>query len=290
MRQRLFQTLGLLAPFTKFFFSEKLRVLAYHKVPDKQAFEIQISYLHSNYNIISVKDLLNYFETKTPLPKNPILITFDDGDISVLHNGLPVLKKFNLDSCLFIITKLIDATEDVWIKMVEVQEMNQGKCYREARKIVNRLKSLNNADRLKEMQQYSSVKKEQLTAENLKEMQENKMFIANHSHTHPMLDKCTSHEVEEELENSKKVFTELDLKGFHVFAYPNGNANQKTTAILNEWGMKLVFLFDHKINKKNPDPLNISRIMVDADTEINEFKAKVSGVHPLLFNLKNNSN
>ncbi|MDX1718629.1 MAG: polysaccharide deacetylase family protein [Salegentibacter mishustinae] len=290
MRKNLYRTLGFLAPFSKLFLSDRIRVLAYHKVPDSNTFEKQIAYLHSNYNIICVEDLLNYFEAKIQLPKNPLLITFDDGDISVFENGLPVLRKHDLPSCLFIITKLIDSTEDVWIKRVEAQEMKNGKSYEEARRIVKRLKTISNAERLKEMQKYSSVKKKQLTIENLQEMQENKMFVANHTHTHPMLDKCTSQEIKEELQNSKKVFEELNLQGFNIFAYPNGNASEKTAAILNEWGMKLVFLFDHKINKSNPNPLNISRIMVDTDTEINEFKAKVSGVHPVLFNLQNSSN
>ena len=56
---------------------------------------------------------------------------------------------------------------------------------------------------------------------------------------------------------------------------------------LKNLGMELIFLFDHKVNKKNLDPYNISRIRVDSDMTIEELKAKVSGLHPIIHHLKN---
>ncbi len=274
-----------------FFFKKKharqLRVLAYHKVPDEIAFEKQVVYLKSQYNIISIPQLLSHFEEKTPLPKNALLITFDDGDISVLRNGLPILKKFGLSSSLFIITGLVNTSEDVWIKRVEAKEMKEGKTYRQAREMVKRFKQLSNAQRVERMKDYPRIFAEQLTTDDLIEMQNSGMFIGNHTHTHPMLDRCSKDEISEELIKAMNVFEELQLPGYDIFAYPNGNVNGQTTEVLADFNMKLVFLFDHKINGKILDPLHISRIRVDSDTEMTEFKAKVSGAHPLVFNLRN---
>ena len=125
-----------------FFYRKRLKILAYHKVPDTTKFENQISYLKSNYNVISIQDVLDLLLDKKPLPINSIMITFDDGDISVLENGFPVLKKYNVPSCLFVITQLINSNQEVWIKMVEFQEISKGRSYGEARKKVNYFKNL----------------------------------------------------------------------------------------------------------------------------------------------------
>jgi len=287
MRTKLFSGLNTFHFFFKKKYTDRLRVLAYHTVPDEKAFEKQVIYLKSQYNIISIEDLQSHFRENIPLPKNSLLITFDDGDISVLKKGLPVLKKYNLSSSLFIITSLINTSNDVWIKQVEAKEMGERKSYIEARLVVKHLKEISNTERLKIMKNYPEVSKQQLTAKDLKEMARQGMFIGNHTHTHPMLDKCTTKEIEEELAEAKNVFEDLQLPGFKVFAYPNGNADDKTTKVLKDFGMELVFLFDHKINKTVLDPLNISRIRVDSDIEMTEFKAKVSGAHPFLFNLRN---
>jgi poly-beta-1,6-N-acetyl-D-glucosamine N-deacetylase len=267
-------------------YNNRLRVLAYHKVPDEKAFEEQVIYLKSRFNIISIPQLIDHFENKTCLPKNPLLITFDDGDISVLEKGIPILKKFKLPSCLFIITELINTSKEVWIRRVEEGEMHKGKTYAQARQLVNHFKNIPNAERALQMKNYPSVKGLQLTTKDLKYLQNHGMYIANHTHTHPMLDKCSTAEIKEELQASLRIFNELGLDGYSVFAYPNGNANSETNTLLKNSNIQLIFLFDHKVNGPVLDPLNISRIRVDSDTGIMEFKAKVSGAHPFIYNMK----
>lgn len=286
MRSAIFSSLNLLHPLFKRINRNRLRVLAYHTIPDQKKFERQLKYLEKEYNIISIDDLLNSLQGRGTLPEHPLLITFDDGDYSVYEKGLPALKKFNVPSCLFIITGLINTTQDVWIKKVEAREMNAGKSYFEARKEVRRLKLLENRERLKEIENCPEVEKRQLSGKEIFELKDAGMFIGNHTHTHPMLDRCTSAEVQKELNESQRVFHDLGLNGFDIFAYPNGNEDPSTKEVLEQNHMKLVFLFDHKINPEKINPLYISRIKVDTDTEIDEFKSKVSGIHPFLFNLK----
>lgn len=285
MRSKFYSALSLLHGFFWKKYSRNLRVLAYHKVPEKEAFEKQVLYLIKKYNIISISQLLEHLRSGKALPENSLLITFDDGDISVLQNGLPILKKYDLSSCLFIITSLINTSEDVWIKTVEIQEMKNGKSYLEARRKISRMKRLANRDRLKEMKKYGYINQQQLKTADLRDMITNKMFVGNHTHTHPMLDMCDLEEIKEEMFLSKKVFEELELEGYNIFAYPNGNNSDQTENVLRDCGIELAFLFDHKVNERVINPLRISRIMVDADTKMREFKTKVSGVHPYFFHL-----
>lgn len=267
------------------FKSSNLRVLAYHDIADEANFEQQINFLGSNFNIIDISKLERYLTFGERLPSNPLLITFDDGDISVFKKGLPVLKKYNVPACIFVITNLINSKNDFWWSTVRHREELAGKNILEIRKTVKRLKSMSNKDRLVELEKYPVAEKIQFTIDNLFELQKNNIYIANHSHTHPMFDNCTKEEIVSEIENSKKIFHDFGVGDYSIIAYPNGNYNDKSEEILIEEQVKMAFLFDHKLNKKNIHPLRISRIRVDSDTPISEFRVKVSGLHSLLFQI-----
>lgn len=281
-RKIFYFVLSLLGAPLKFIFKDRLRVLAYHDVNNQLVFADQMNYLRNNYSIISIEDLNNNLFRKTPLPKNPLLITFDDGDISVLKNGLPILKRLSLPSCLFIITDLINSNKNFWWETVIENEKNLGIPDFDINKILVKLKNIPNAERLGYLQFYPKIDKDQLTLIDLKEMNNAGFSIGNHSHTHPMFDKCTDSEIISELSNSKKLFDAWELGKFDIFAYPNGNYSDGAEKLLISHKIKLAFLFDHKLNSRIINPLRISRIRINSDTGIYEFKSKVSGIHSIM--------
>ena len=59
---------------------------------DRQMHEI----IDAGYTSITYDDLINYIYNGISLPKNPILITFDDGYEDAYLNALPILSKYNL--------------------------------------------------------------------------------------------------------------------------------------------------------------------------------------------------
>ncbi|MDT0649637.1 polysaccharide deacetylase family protein [Autumnicola edwardsiae] len=263
-----------------------LRVLAYHTVPSSEKFDGQIQYLIKNYNVISIKDLYQHIFIGKSLPSRAVLITFDDGDISVLENGLSVLEKYDLPSVLFVITDLIDSSNTFWCRWVEKIYEKKGRSYKEAREKVNSLKNIPNKERMEYLNNLEKAESRQLKSAELQILQSKKMVIGNHTHTHPMINNCTKQEIEQELEATKSLFKKWDLEGYPFFAYPNGNWDAKSEKILKEKGVEMAFLFDHQINKNKINPLRISRIRVDADTELNEFKVKVSGLHSKIMSLR----
>jgi len=266
--------------------SSQLRVLAYHDVPNVSKFEQQLIYLKNNYNVIDLETLKLHLKDCEPLPNNSLLITFDDGDISVLENGLSLLYKYNLPSILFIITSLINTKDMFWCRKVEAVFQEAGNSYFNARQKVRELKNMPNVDRMNYLNGLRKVKSRQLSLEDLYELEEGKMLIANHTHTHPMMDMCTDEEIMNELEITYNKFKGWGLDRYSIFAYPNGNWDAKSEELLKNKGIKMAFLFDHKINKLNINPMRISRIRINSDTEINEFKVKVSGLHSKLMKLK----
>lgn len=70
-----------------------------------RTFEKQMKYLkNKKYNSISMAMLDNFFEKGTSLPKNPVVITFDDGWETQYTRALPILKKYGFAATFYIIT------------------------------------------------------------------------------------------------------------------------------------------------------------------------------------------
>lgn len=270
----------------KFIYRRRLRVLAYHDVVDSSEFIKHVSYLKSKYNLIDINTLREHLYNNSPLPKRSLLITFDDGDYTVFKNALPVLKKHECPACLFIITELINSNKDFWFTNIRKIEKEKGKSFTEVNSLMNHLKSISNRERLKELNKYDIGEKKQLNTSEVKKLNGNNIYIANHSHTHPMFNRCTGEEILVELNKSRTFFLQNNLAGYEVFAYPNGNFDLNSEKILKENGIEMAFLFDHNICSKDINPYRISRIRTNSDMSLDELRIKVSGFHSTLQKIK----
>ena len=288
LRNYFYKILGLLTVFFKYSSKNNLRVLAYHDIKDEELFKKHLKYLKENFNIISIEVLSQHLLKNNPLPPYSLLITFDDGDVSVLEKGLPVLGQLEVPSCLFIITGLINTENDFWFNAVRKKEKLNGKSKQEIESLMNRLKGLRNVERVDEIKKYNFPAQKQLTSHDLRDLKAGKVFIANHSHTHPMFDKCSRNELREEFKMTSLKFREFQLEqGYQFFAYPNGSWDNASEEVLQEMGIKMAFLFDHKLNEKIINPYRISRIRTNSDMSLDELKVKVSGLHSFLQKIKN---
>jgi hypothetical protein len=73
-------------------------------VPIKN-FKEQIKMLHdSGYHAILPDQLMGYLEHGKSLPSKPVMITFDDGDLSQYTDALPELDKAGYKAAFFIMT------------------------------------------------------------------------------------------------------------------------------------------------------------------------------------------
>lgn len=246
-------------------------VLAYHKINNQIQFEKQIDYLIRHYEIVDNLDQKRLFKKK-------IVLTFDDGDPSFYYKAFPILKKYEIPAILFVITDLIDSNKPFWWDEIEYYLGNE-----KGNKKVWEVKEWPNSKReayLKMLRNESDKPKfrqKQLTVNQLREMQLGGVIIANHSHSHPMFDKCTESELENELKKSSEKLNNLGFT-FNLFAYPNGNFSVEAENKLRKFGINIAFLFDHKIHKKN-NPLRISRLIVNDSTSIWKLKFILSGWH-----------
>lgn len=85
-------------------------------------FRAQMQYLKDKgYNVVSMQDLLNFFEQGAkPLPKS-VLLTFDDGYGDFYTDAYPILREFNYPATVFIPTGLMNNTGYLyWDKIAEM--------------------------------------------------------------------------------------------------------------------------------------------------------------------------
>jgi peptidoglycan/xylan/chitin deacetylase (PgdA/CDA1 family) len=69
------------------------------------AFAAQLRYLKAaKYTTITLDDLVDALNDGTPLPAHPIILTFDDGYQDFYANAYPILRKFNDQATIYIIT------------------------------------------------------------------------------------------------------------------------------------------------------------------------------------------
>ncbi|AMP20218.1 hypothetical protein AZF37_02635 [endosymbiont 'TC1' of Trimyema compressum] len=95
-------------------------ILMYHLV-DEEAGALEGLYLRTseleehlqyfkdnNFTPITMNDLQGYWMGTKALPKKPILLTFDDGSVTVYNNAYPLMKKYGFVSTQFIISSHLD--------------------------------------------------------------------------------------------------------------------------------------------------------------------------------------
>jgi peptidoglycan/xylan/chitin deacetylase (PgdA/CDA1 family) len=77
-----------------------------------ERFRRQLRYLAGRYNVISLDDYRRARASGGGLPRNPLLITFDDGLRNCLTAALPLLKGERLPASFFVITDLMHDADD----------------------------------------------------------------------------------------------------------------------------------------------------------------------------------
>gem|GEM_PF-1836461 len=93
--------------------SVRVPILTYHHFAEEgdpstvisaEMFERQIvAIIDAGYTAISFSELCDFVHRGTPLPENPIIITIDDGYLSVYETAFPILRKYDAMATVFII-------------------------------------------------------------------------------------------------------------------------------------------------------------------------------------------
>lgn len=109
--------------------SGKLTILMYHSLSEKKPrgdsslermqvsrknFRKQMAYLSRNFNVLSLDAAIECLYGGGHLPKNSVVVTFDDGFKDNYTIGLPVMRKHNIQAIIFLTTSLIGSSSPAW--------------------------------------------------------------------------------------------------------------------------------------------------------------------------------
>lgn len=89
-------------------------------------FEAHLAYLRqAGYETVSMEELAYAVSQLTPLPAQPIILTFDDGYRDNYENAFPLLRRYGYRATFFPITQPIDAGNANYLTWEMVIEMHK---------------------------------------------------------------------------------------------------------------------------------------------------------------------
>lgn len=270
-----------------------LVVLAYHGVDDAAHFAWQMELLRSTMRPVALDDVLGAMAARRSLPPRSVLVTFDDGERSVLERALPILESREIPAVAFVVAGLVGTNEPFWWSEVEESVRRGGHAPGlppgDPAGAVRALKGVSNDVRLARLQELREstkgppVRTRHLCPEDLFALEDAGIAIGNHTLTHPCLDRCFGKVVEREIREAHDALTGMLGAPPRAFAYPNGNHDPRAARVLTGLGYGAAFLFDHRIGRFPPsDPYRISRVRVSSTTDPDRFRIVLSGLHPAL--------
>ncbi len=277
----------------------RLRILAYHGIPDSRAFARQLDWvLARGYTTVTGSTVADAVAAGRKLPERPIWITFDDGAPEVVQVGLPLLVERGITATAFVCAGLIDTRTPHWWEVVDdavslgvVNKSDVGTT--EGPAVRARLKEMEDERRRAIVDEFASrlaqqrrdSEHSQLTSDEVRTWVRAGQEVGNHTWDHPCLDQCAPREQERQVRVAHEALSDMLEAPPDVFAWPNGNPAPAALAEARRLGYRLVLTFDHRLCKRSPDPWAMSRLRMDSDEGLTRLRSIVSGAHPAAFRL-----
>jgi peptidoglycan/xylan/chitin deacetylase (PgdA/CDA1 family) len=267
----------------------RLRILAYHGVPEPLAFRRQMQHLVEAYRPVSGAQATQWLHGDPSVPDRAVWVTFDDGQRDVVVHGLPVLGEYGIPATMFVTAGLVDSDEPFWWNVVEAAAAaglvhgpqllaNLKACPDdERRELVAALRT-----RLAD-ESGKRIRGDNLSRQDIRRWLEDGHEIGNHSWDHPCLNRCSEKEQVRQVSLAHDRLTGLTGMPPVLFAYPNGNWSPTVDAALRRLQYTIGLLFDHRLAARRGAPLRLSRLRVDSTADLPRFRSIVSGGHAGLF-------
>ncbi|MGH7780003.1 MAG: polysaccharide deacetylase family protein [Candidatus Binataceae bacterium] len=230
----------------------RLPILLYHNVGrlpvedphgltvTPEQFERQMQWLVSRgYETIWPSDWLAAHKEGKPLPRNPIVLTFDDGYAEMVEYALPVLRRHGLKAAVYVVTRRLGLT-NTWDEMNGRQTMRL------------------------------------MTADQVRQLPGQGIELGSHSRTHSHLTSLSESQLADEIEGSKNDLQNLLGAEVLSFAYPYGDGAD--SRIIREKLMRSYQLgmtvWDGP-NSIESNPYELRRIAITPGDSLRDFERKL---------------
>jgi peptidoglycan/xylan/chitin deacetylase (PgdA/CDA1 family) len=233
---------------------EAVPILMYHAVADAPAretyglsvsppaFREQMALLAGNgFTPLTTAALATAWRESRPLPRRPVLITFDDGYEGVHRHAFPALREHGFAATLFASTGWLRGAHEI-----------RGAAL----------------DRM-------------LDWEQVRELAASGVEIGGHSHTHPQMDQLTDDRLWFEVRRCREILcgelAEVGAGPPVSFAYPYGYSSRRVRRTVRAAGFGVSLAVGNALAERRQGPYALERVTVRRSTGIEEFERMVSG-------------
>jgi len=309
--------------------AKSLTVLNYHRIDDPYRkdfdsfkpnvsatpddFNHQMDYLAKWFNVISMRDVLQWLDGKKELPPYAALITFDDGYLDNYTFAYPILRAHHFPGLIFLTTEHIgtdaafywdmaaycfyhtqrdhldfpDGKAESWLNQEELDQVS--KKWIELMKTLPHEEKLIHVHRLPEVLGVSIpdgyFKKLMINWDQAREMQKGGIEFGAHTMHHPILTRISLDQVRAEVEGSKSRIEKELREPVLSFAYPNGQSsdlNDKIEKVVADSGIRVAFTLLNGPSSQDEvkrNPFAIRRIFISYKHSLPEYAALVSPIN-----------
>jgi peptidoglycan/xylan/chitin deacetylase (PgdA/CDA1 family) len=228
-------------------------ILMYHSIADypgekyqtwsvkPELFDRQMAWLRAHdYSPMTVTGLVTTLrDPDARLPKNPVLVTFDDGFADFHTTALPILIKHNVPATLYVTTGYVGGTSE-WLDGAEHHQP-------------------------------------MLTWRQLAEVSRCGVELGAHTHTHPELDTLSYDEAKDEITRPKRILEDRLSLRVTSFAYPHGYHGPTVKRLVCEAGYTSACGVKHAMSANTDDCFSLARIIVGYDVDMTQFANLMAG-------------
>lgn len=296
-------------------------VLIYHRVArletDPQLlavspgnFEAQVKHLSENYNVISLRQLVDGL-SRREVPPGSVAITFDDGYRDNLYQAKPILEKYRVPAVVFITGDRIGSTREYWwdeleriflldndiFKKLEItaggntyqwdikNKTAAEAVYKEIHPILKNTPTREREHTIDRLFRWAGLDREagrdnnlSLSAGEVRQLARGGLIeIGSHTMSHCALAQETPDRQKREIEESKKKLSTVINKNINYFSYPFGGSRDitgKTGERVKVAGYTCALSNEQGVVTMETNRYRIPRRLV-RDWELDEFKYKM---------------
>ncbi len=226
-------------------------VLMYHHVnPHKgdmvtvtpDVFEGQMRHLReSGYRTLTIDELVSYIAGETVLKQKAVVVTFDDGWLDNFIYAFPVMKRYNISACIFIVTDWVSNSATDVSLTVKIPE------HKESKSLIRNGRS---GGVILGWDDISKMKDSGLAE-----------FYA-HTRSHARCASLSAQELLSELGESKRAIENHLSKPCPYLCWPYGEYNDAALKVARDIGYKAIFTTVHGVVNPGSDLFAIKRIVV----------------------------
>lgn len=259
-------------------------------------FAAQIEFLAEHYHVCSMNDVLAAANGSIVLPGDSVLLTFDDATVDFAEHAWPILRSFCLPATVFVATAYPDNPSiSFWwdalyraimlspdstcvpVSMGLVRLSTAAQRQQLFRRLKEHFKTIPHNEFQKQLGEIVSAAavpdpphNNVLGWNQLRDLDVEGVTLAPHTHTHPMLNQLSMHEIHEELTTSWQVLeSQIGHSVSRALAYPAGGVSDSVVSAMAAAGLRLGFTTLRGVNNQSFDnPFRLRRINVGATTTL----------------------